>query len=470
MATRFVSPTARSLSINPLLYASLSYNPNDILPIAMLARAPLFLAVHPKVPAATMSEFIAYARARPGPDQLRLLRCRQHAPSVHGGDERLAQARHDPRALQRHGRVGAGAARRPHRGAVLGLSVAQRRRRRQPGQASRNQWRAALGASAQPPSLAEFIPGFDLAPVIGIFGRSDMPSTVVEKIVAEAVAVVKEPDLIRQLAVVGVEPAGAGPETSQRCFRRRSSVLPRRFRPRASASCRAVAEDNRMPKLELSVATGDYDRVRPLIDGTRCHRRRRARVHDARAGGDLLPGVPARGVRHCRIVALQFHGADGPRRQPLCRRARVPLARLPALGRFTSAPTAASARQPISRAARSVSPNISSPPMSGSAPSSTTISKSSRRRSIGCGAASRSRDGRRRFAITLPHGVSVTEAPAGRSLSELLLAGEIDALIGPRTPSVNDGRQSRGSAGSSPIRAAPQSRITGEQRTSRSCI
>ena len=54
------------LSINPLLYANLTYNPKDILPIAMLARAPLFLAVHPKVPAATMSEFIAYARAPPG--------------------------------------------------------------------------------------------------------------------------------------------------------------------------------------------------------------------------------------------------------------------------------------------------------------------------------------------------------------------------------------------------------------------
>jgi 4,5-dihydroxyphthalate decarboxylase len=39
-----------------------------------------------------------------------------------------------------------------------------------------------------------------------------------------------------------------------------------------------------------------------------------------------------------------------------------------------------------------------------------------------------------KIPITLP--VSVTEAPAGRSLSELLLAGEIEALIGPRTPSV----------------------------------
>jgi tripartite-type tricarboxylate transporter receptor subunit TctC len=62
------------------------------------------------------------------------------------------------------------------------------------------------------PSLAELIPGFDFAPVIGIFARSDTPSMVVEKIVAESLAVVKEPDLIRQLTVVGVEPAGAGPD------------------------------------------------------------------------------------------------------------------------------------------------------------------------------------------------------------------------------------------------------------------
>jgi 4,5-dihydroxyphthalate decarboxylase len=42
---------------------------------------------------------------------------------------------------------------------------------------------------------------------------------------------------------------------------------------------------------------------------------------------------------------------------------------------------------------------------------------------------------REKIPITPPPGVEMTEAPAGRSLSELLLAGEIDALIGPRTPS-----------------------------------
>ena len=62
------------------------------------------------------------------------------------------------------------------------------------------------------PSLAEFIPGFDFAPVIGIFAHSGTPPAVVQKIAAEAVAVAGEPDLISRLAVVGVESAGAGPE------------------------------------------------------------------------------------------------------------------------------------------------------------------------------------------------------------------------------------------------------------------
>jgi tripartite-type tricarboxylate transporter receptor subunit TctC len=60
--------------------------------------------------------------------------------------------------------------------------------------------------------LSEFVPGFDFAPVIGIFGRSGMAPAIAQKIAAEAVAAVQEPDLIRQLAVVGVEPASAGPQ------------------------------------------------------------------------------------------------------------------------------------------------------------------------------------------------------------------------------------------------------------------
>src|SRR5262245_7934233 len=55
------------LSVNPLFFKQLAYNPQkDFIPVALLARAPLFLAVHSGVPVATLREFIDYVKARPG--------------------------------------------------------------------------------------------------------------------------------------------------------------------------------------------------------------------------------------------------------------------------------------------------------------------------------------------------------------------------------------------------------------------
>ena len=61
------------------------------------------------------------------------------------------------------------------------------------------------------PAISEYIPDFDFAPVIGIFARSGTPKAAVDKISTEAQAVLKMPEVIAQLAKVGVEPAGAGP-------------------------------------------------------------------------------------------------------------------------------------------------------------------------------------------------------------------------------------------------------------------
>ena len=200
------------ISINPLLYANLSYDPKDLLPIAMLARAPLFLAVHPKVPAASISEFITYARARPG--QL------NYGSSGVGSTHHLSMEAMNSSLELSMTHV-------PFKGtgesvpALLGghIDLLFSAYPSLSGAAASNQVRllATNGAnrSAQAPnlpSLSEFVSGFDFAPVIGIFGRSDVALAVVQKIAAEALAAVKEPDLIRQLAAVGVEPAGAGPE------------------------------------------------------------------------------------------------------------------------------------------------------------------------------------------------------------------------------------------------------------------
>jgi len=54
-------------AINPALYRNLSHNfLRDIAPVAAITREALVMLVHPSVPAKTVLEFIAYAKANPG--------------------------------------------------------------------------------------------------------------------------------------------------------------------------------------------------------------------------------------------------------------------------------------------------------------------------------------------------------------------------------------------------------------------
>src|SRR5262249_38853843 len=56
-----------SVTTNATLYEKLSFNfIRDIVPIAMISRLPLVMEVGPSVPATTVPEFIAYAKANPG--------------------------------------------------------------------------------------------------------------------------------------------------------------------------------------------------------------------------------------------------------------------------------------------------------------------------------------------------------------------------------------------------------------------
>ena len=53
-------------AISAALYDKLNYNIRDIAPVAAISRAPNVMVVHPSVPATTVPEFIAYAKANPG--------------------------------------------------------------------------------------------------------------------------------------------------------------------------------------------------------------------------------------------------------------------------------------------------------------------------------------------------------------------------------------------------------------------
>jgi tripartite-type tricarboxylate transporter receptor subunit TctC len=56
-----------TFAVLPSLFSKLPYDTvHDLTPVTMVASAPLMLVVHPSVPAKSVAEFIAYARANPG--------------------------------------------------------------------------------------------------------------------------------------------------------------------------------------------------------------------------------------------------------------------------------------------------------------------------------------------------------------------------------------------------------------------
>jgi tripartite-type tricarboxylate transporter receptor subunit TctC len=201
------------LSVNPLFFKQLAFNAQkDFVPVALLARAPLFLAVHPDVPVTTLREFLDYVKARPG--------------QVNYGSSGIGSTHHLTMEAVKAA-LDLNMTHIPYRGtgqsvpALLGGHV-QALFSAYPslkGAVETNRVRllATNGAQRSPlapdvPSLAEVIPGFDLITLIGIYARTGTPAAVVNRIAREAVAVVREPAVIPQFAALGMEPAGEGPE------------------------------------------------------------------------------------------------------------------------------------------------------------------------------------------------------------------------------------------------------------------
>ena len=56
-----------SYAINPSLYSNLPFDPQkDLVPVSLFAEAPFLLVVHPSVPAKSVKDLIALAKAQPG--------------------------------------------------------------------------------------------------------------------------------------------------------------------------------------------------------------------------------------------------------------------------------------------------------------------------------------------------------------------------------------------------------------------
>lgn len=200
------------LSISPLIYAKLPYDPKEMLPVSLLARAPLFLAVHPKVPATTLKELVDYAKANPG--------------KLNYGSIGLGSFHHLSMEAM-NAALGLSMNHIPYKGssetigALLGghldLLFASYAALRGAVDTKQVRLLATNGAQRSPqapdlPPVADMIPGYDLAVIQGLFARTGTPQPIVQKVAAEMAAIVRDPEVIQQFGVAGIEPVGAGPD------------------------------------------------------------------------------------------------------------------------------------------------------------------------------------------------------------------------------------------------------------------
>jgi tripartite-type tricarboxylate transporter receptor subunit TctC len=210
--TLFVVDTTL-LSVSPLFISQLTYNPQkDFVPIAALARTPLFLAVGADTPIRTLSEFIDYVKARPGQVNygsagvgsthhltMEAMKSALHLDITHIPYRGTSQA--VPALLGGHVQVLWASYPNLKAGVEGGLI--------------RLLANNGLGRSPLLPELppvADIIPGFDLVSVIGLYARADTPEPIVRKIAEEANAVMKQQDIKQPLAALGMEPVGESGE------------------------------------------------------------------------------------------------------------------------------------------------------------------------------------------------------------------------------------------------------------------
>jgi tripartite-type tricarboxylate transporter receptor subunit TctC len=206
----FMVTDASVLTVNPLLFKTNYDAKTDFEPVALIARAPLFLAAHPNLPAKSLKEFVEYVRANPG--------AVNYGSSGVGSTHHLSMEAMKAALKLEMTHV-------PFRGtaqsvpALLGGHVQVLFSAYPSLVGAVDEKKISLlatnGAQRSPqapdvPAIADVIPGFDFAVMIGVLARKGTPPAIIQKIASESVAVVQSPDVAKQYAAVGIEQSAAG--------------------------------------------------------------------------------------------------------------------------------------------------------------------------------------------------------------------------------------------------------------------
>lgn len=202
---------ASTLSLNSVLYKKVSYDPiKDFAPIMQVASAPNVLIVNPKVPANTLTEFIALAKQKP----------------LTYGTPGIGTSPHMCMELFKH-MAGIDLQHIPYRGTVPAMTdvmSGQIAAMFSTALSARPQIDAgnvrALGLSSRKRSqampsilpIAEVgVPGYEATQWYGLLAPAGTPPEIIARIHEQAAKALKSKDLIDKLATDGAEPVGSAP-------------------------------------------------------------------------------------------------------------------------------------------------------------------------------------------------------------------------------------------------------------------
>ena len=208
------------LVINQSLYPKLAFDAQAFVPVTVLGQVPNVLVVHPRFPARTMAELIAYARANPSKVN--------YASQGSGSTSHLTASMFQFMA-------GLNLVHIPYKGTApaltdllagqvdlmfdnLGSSLAQVRAGKLRVLAVGGARRAA--ALADTPTVAEAgLPGFQSVTWFGVVAPPRTPDAIVARISADIAAVLKLPEVAARFADLSVEPVGGTPAETGAFFR-----------------------------------------------------------------------------------------------------------------------------------------------------------------------------------------------------------------------------------------------------------
>ncbi|MEO6842865.1 MAG: tripartite tricarboxylate transporter substrate binding protein [Bradyrhizobium sp.] len=199
--------TSTTLAINKTLYRNLPYDPvKDFTPIALVAGVPFALIVNPSLPVKTLSEFIAYAKSKPG---LAYGSAGNGSPQHLGAEMLKSAAGIDIRHVAYRGSVAAmldviaghisfmvvdlqPALPQIAAGKLRVLGVTTPRR---------------VASAPDIPTLAESgLPGFELVAWQGVVGPAGLPRPIVDQLAAQIGKLVANPATRDKFKLLALEP------------------------------------------------------------------------------------------------------------------------------------------------------------------------------------------------------------------------------------------------------------------------